>query len=188
MGLIFPNFPLRGSLAFLVFFSISWGMTQAAEEAFPPTPPGEIEIKELPSGLLLESASAEPYFTSSNRLFRPLFRYISDRGIAMTTPVEARMDPGRMYFWISQDQVDQVDGDTESVRVIEMPARMVVSAGASGSYSESNFRRTRERLLAWLDKQDASDAIGEPYGVYWNGPFTLWFLKRYEVQVEVVLR
>lgn len=182
------DFRLRGSLAFLVFFSIFWGMTQAAEEAFAPTPPGEIEIKELPAGLLLESASEQPYFTSSNRLFRPLFRYISDRGIAMTTPVEARMDPGRMYFWVREDQVAKVDGDTDSVRVIKMPARMVASAGASGSYSESNFRQTRKRLLTWLDDQDAWDVIGEPYGVYWNGPFTLWFMKRYEVQVEVAPR
>lgn len=98
------------------------------------------------------------------------------------------MDPGRMYFWVREDQVAKVDGDTDSVRVIKMPARMVASAGASGSYSESNFRQTRKRLLTWLDDQDAWDVIGEPYGVYWNGPFTLWFMKRYEVQVEVAPR
>ncbi len=26
---------------------------------------------------------------------------------------------------------------------------------------------------------------GEPYAVYWNGPFTLWFLKQFEVHLPV---
>jgi len=180
------NRSLRRSLAVLALISIPLTMTHAVEEAFPPTSPGEIEIKELPAGVLLEASSEQQYFSSSSRLFRPLFRYISDRNIAMTTPVEARIEPGRMYFWVREDQVDRVDGDTENVRVIQIPSRMVASAGARGAYSEANFRQTRERLLKWLNDHDEWEAAGEPFGVYWNGPFTFGFLKRYEVQVEVV--
>jgi len=106
----------------------------------------------------------------------------------MTTPVEAHIEPGKMYFWVAADEVDKVDGDTETVRVIEISARRVASAGARGGYSEANFRQTRNRLIEWLDAQSDWEAVGEPFAVYWNGPFTLWFLKRYEVQVEVRAR
>lgn len=171
---------------FAISIIFSFQMSSATEKAFPQTPPGVIEIKELPAGVLLESSTDQPYFRSSNRLFRPLFRYISDRDIAMTTPVEAQIEPGRMYFCVASDEEAKVDGDTDSVRVVHLPARTVASAGGRGSYSESNFNETRERLLSWLADQEEWVIDGEPFAVYWNGPFTLWFLKRYEVQVEVV--
>ena len=104
-------------------------MSLAVEKAFAPTPPGEIEIKELPPGVLLESSSGQSYFESDNQLFRPLFRYIRERDIAMTTPVEARIHPGRMYFWVAEGEVAKVDGDTDSVRVVHLPERKVASAG-----------------------------------------------------------
>ena len=86
---------LRRSLAALVPISIPLAMAHAVEEAFPQTSPGKIEIKELPTGLLSESSSEQSYFNSSNSLFQPLFRYISDRNIAMTMmngrPPESRL-------------------------------------------------------------------------------------------------
>lgn len=179
---------LVSSLVILIGLGLFSNMALSVEEAFPPTPSGHIEIKELPAGILIESTSDRSYFSANNRLFGPLFRYISDRNIAMTTPVEARIDPGKMYFWIRKDEVHKVDGDTNNVRVIEMPPRLVASAGARGAYSETNFIRTRERLLEWLTEQEEWEAVGEPFAVYWNGPFTVWFLKRFEVQIEVARR
>jgi hypothetical protein len=173
-------------LVVVALITIPVAVAIAVEKAFPPTAVGQIEIKELPAGVLLESASDQSYFNSANGLFRPLFRYISDREIAMTTPVEARVDPGRMYFWVAADEVEKVDGDTQSVRVIHIPARTVAAAGGRGGYTERNFNRTRDQLLAWLEEQDEWRVSGEPFAVYWNGPFTLTLLKRYEVQVELV--
>ena len=86
-------------------------LIMAYEKAFEPTKPGIIELKELPSGRLLESKGDGSYFNSSNSLFGPLFRYIQKNDIAMTTPVEARMDPGAMYFWVSSN-----DGNVNSHR------------------------------------------------------------------------
>jgi DNA gyrase inhibitor GyrI len=71
------------------------------------------------------------------------------------------------------------------VEVIEIPERRVASLGARGSYSARNFRDTRDELLAWLAKRTDVAASGEPYAVYWNGPFTPGFLKRYEVHIQV---
>jgi hypothetical protein len=165
-------------------------VAMATPEAFPPTQPGTNELKTLPSGLLLRSevpagAESQGYFDNSNTLFRPLFRYIDSRGIAMTTPVEARMEPGQMYFWVAEAERSKVDGSAGGVTVIEVPERRVASRGARGSYSESNYNEALVALRAWLDARADVEAAGEPYPVFWNGPFTPWFARRFEVHIPV---
>ena len=157
----------------------------ATPAAFPATEPDRFEIKLLPAGTLLEATAEGDYFSNSNRLFRPLFRYISDHGIAMTVPVETRSEPGAMYFWVAPAEVEKVSGDRDGVRVLELPPRQVASHGQRGGYSARNFAAARDALLAWLATQPDWEPVGEPYGVYWNGPFTPWFLKRFEVHVPV---
>ena len=157
----------------------------AYEQAFDPTRAGVTEIKELPAGRLLECKGDRSYFDSSNQLFRPLFNYIKKNEIAMTTPVEARMDPGAMYFWVSDDQADRATRSSGDVRVLDVPKRTVVARGGRGSYSRQNFEEVKASLLKWLEGRSDLQMIGEPFAVYWNGPFTPWFMKRFEVQVEV---
>ncbi len=167
------------SLAFLPTLAM------AAAEAFPPTAPGTIEIKTLPAGVLLKSSGRGNYFAESNNLFGPLFRYISRHDIAMTTPVEAKIDEAAMFFWVAPSERAKVAGNEAGVEVLELPERRVAAAGASGSYSAKNFAATREKLLAWLEQNPDWRADGEPYAVYWHGPFTPWFAKRSEVHVPV---
>lgn len=157
----------------------------AYESAFAQTQPGVTELKTLPAGRLLEASGTGSYFDQANRLFRPLFRYIQAKDIAMTVPVEARIEPGTMYFWVAESQLEKADGDMEGVRVIDVPVRRVAAHGARGAYSEANFLKAKEELLQWLQQQGGLRVVGEPYAVYWNGPFTLWFLKEFEVQVEI---
>ena len=157
----------------------------AEKQAFTRTEPGVIEVKTLPAGRLLESKGNEGYFSQSNSLFRPLFRYISEYGISMTTPVEARINPGRMYFWVSPEQVDKANQDSRDVRVIDVPERTVAAIGRRGSYSEANFEEAKAKLLKWIEAQENLVETGEPFAVYWNGPFTPWFRKFYEVQIQV---
>ena len=40
-------------------------------------------------------------------------------------------------------------------------------------------------LLAWLGDQPGLEVAGAAYAVFWHGPFTPWFAKRYEVHVPV---
>jgi hypothetical protein len=169
------------SLAFLVF-----ALPAMAEiQAFPPTAPGQAELKTIPAGVLLKNAQPGGYFAQSNQLFRPLFRYIQKHDIAMTVPVEARIDDAAMYFWVGTAELAKVAGDEAGVVVERREARRVASLGARGSYSEKNFAATRDRLLAWVGGQPGLERAGEPYAVYWNGPFTPWFMRRYEVHVPV---
>lgn len=157
----------------------------AAEQAFPPTAPGVAEFKTLPAGVLLKSAGKGSYFDQSNQLFRPLFNYISTHDIAMTTPVEAKIDGAAMYFWVAASEQAKVAGSTAGVEVLTIPERRVASRGVRGSYSRENFEKTRDQLVLWLAQQPGMEASGEPYAVYWDGPFTPWFAKHSEVHIPV---
>ena len=160
----------------------------AAEQAYPKTVVGGIEIKTLPAATLIVSKSKKPYFEKDNQLFRPLFRYIQARDIAMTTPVEAEMDPGEMFFYIGADADAEKLTDTDTVTVRKLPERTVASIGVRGSYSTSNFDEATARLKHWLADQEDWQATGTARAVFWDGPFTLWFLKQFEVHIPVQRR
>jgi hypothetical protein len=157
----------------------------ATEQAFPPTAPGVAEFKTLPAGVLLKSTGRGSYFDESNRLFRPLFNYISSQKIAMTTPVEAQIDQAVMYFWVAPSEVAKVVGDRDGVEDIRISERQVASLGARGGYGRDNFEQTRDKLRAWLETHPEVEVTGEAYAVYWHGPFTPWFAKRSEVHIPV---
>jgi hypothetical protein len=172
-------------LLFSLFFFLLGPLIMAAPQAFAPTEVGVSELKTLPPGVLLKAQGQGNYFRESNRLFRPLFNYISTHNIAMTTPVEAQIDDAAMYFWVAESERAKVAGSGAGVEVLEIPERRVASLGARGSYSAANFSKARDALVAWLDTQPGVEAAGPAYGVYWNGPFTPGFLKRFEVHVPV---
>ncbi len=169
---------------FLIFILLL-APAMATEQAFPPTAPGVTEVKTLPAGVLLKSTGRGNYFEQSDGLFMPLFRYISRHNISMTTPVEARISDAAMYFWVAESQHAKVAGSEGAVEVQRIPERRVASLGIKGNYTRGNFEKNRATLLAWIAGQTDIEAIGEPYGVFWNGPFTPWFAKRSEVHVPV---
>ena len=182
-------FPLRFFVPFLLAL-----VTMSAAPAFPPTAPGVTELKTLPAGLLVRSETQGDYFQKSGELFRPLFRYIQRKDIAMTTPVESH--PGAtsaMLFWVGVAEQPKARGDLlpsapaapEGVVVLERPARLVASHGGRGGYSRERFEQAREVVLAWIASRSDLQVAGEAYGVYWNSPFVPPFLKRYEVHVPV---
>lgn len=158
----------------------------AYEQAFSKTPVDMIEIRTLPAARLLVTEANGEYFERSGGLFKHLFEYISDNNISMTVPVEGQLDRAEMRFHLGSDVAPALD-QTDSVRVISVPSRRVVSIGGKGSYNESNARRLRERLQSWLQAQNEWRAAGDPYAVFWNGPFTPWFMKRFEVHIPLAL-
>ncbi len=162
-------------------------MTHAAEQAFPKTGVGEIEVKILPAATLVACTGEAGYFERSDSLFGPLFRYIQSNDIAMTTPVEAELQPGVMYFYIGGDAADRDLPETEEVKVHHLPERRVLSIGLLGGYSAENFAKGEARLREWIESQVSFKVTGAARAIYWNGPFTLPLLKRSEVHIPVAL-
>ncbi|MCX6937520.1 MAG: heme-binding protein [Verrucomicrobia bacterium] len=166
----------------------------SAAPAFPSTAPGVTELKTLPAGLLVRSEAKGDYFEKSGDLFRPLFRYIQRKDISMTTPVESHVgDTSAMYFWIGTTERAKAETDLDSagprvpegVVVLKRAEQLVASHGGRGGYSREHFEEARDAVVAWVASQADLAITGEAYGVYWSSPFTLPFLKRYEVHVPV---
>ncbi|MFU8848948.1 MAG: heme-binding protein [Opitutales bacterium] len=176
-------------LILLLLTAMSLQSTATAnDQAFPKTNVDNMELKTIPASRLIASESSGHYFKENNGLFRPLFRYISQNNIAMTTPVEAEIMPGKMYFYIGGDAAERELKPTETVRVLEIPERLVASIGVRGSYSEKNFNEALKKLESWLENHPTHKASGEARGIFWNGPFTPGFFKRFEVHLPVVER
>ena len=155
------------------------------EEAFKRTSAGKIEIKTIPASMVMVSESEGNYFGTRNYLFRRLFNYISENNVAMTAPVEARIENAQMKFYVgTKDKLKELK-DRGSVKVVTIPQRTVVSIGIRGTYTESNFEKAKTQLEQWLRDNTGYQQAGAAYAVYWDGPFMPWFLKQSEVQIPV---
>ena len=173
------------SLTTLIFLS-TLQLMSAAEQAYPKTEVGSMEIKTLPAATLIATRSEAQYFERNNGLFMPLFRYIQANDIAMTTPVESEMNPGIMYFYIGSEVPTDELKSTEDVSIEKLPERTVASIGVRGSYSAENFQSAELELSAWLKENPKYESVGPARGVFWNGPMMPGPFKRFEVHIPVM--
>ena len=171
------------SLFFVLIFS-SAQICVAYEKIYKKTQVGDIKIKDIPQCRVIETGVEENYFDHSNALFRNLFKYISDNTIDMTVPVEANIEPSKMRFFISPSDKRSFT-DTDKIKIKTIPAHTVASYGARGSYSKKNVTYAMNTLENWVNTQTAIRVKGRPYAVFWDGPFKLWFLKKFEIHIPV---
>jgi hypothetical protein len=134
---------------------------------------------------LLVAQREENYFEENNALFGNLFRYIKDNDVSMTVPVKAEIDPGKMYFYVGSKDLKKDLANTENVRVVTEPERVVLSIGVRGGYSEKNFKEAREKLFDQLAVSKDWKKSGEAYAIFWNAPYVPAFMKRFEVHVPI---
>lgn len=180
-----------GSLRFLLLAFVAVGglfgfNAMAYEAAYPMTEAGVCEIKTLPAGVLLEARSEGEYFRENNGLFRRLFEAIQKNQVPMTTPVEAGVRPGTMVFYLDPKSAKRTDLVLQGgVRRREVEERLVASIGIRGGYSKESFEENSKKLIDWVRSQPGWKVTGEPYAVYWNSPFMIWFLKRSEVHLPI---
>lgn len=159
---------------------------RGAEDAYPRTEVGACETKRLPAARLMLAAGQGGYFSSGNRLFGKLFRYIQSNNIPMTAPVEARMQPAVMVFYCDAASAGRADlKDTREVILQSVPERTVASVGIRGSYTSESYAANLAKLREWLKARPDLREIGEPYAVYWDSPFVPGFMKRSEVHIPV---
>jgi len=70
------------------------------------------------------------------------------------------------------------------VRIREVPARLMAARRYSGSWSEVRYR-VQEAMLLRSVSQAGLTTDGAPVYARYNSPFSLWFLRRNEVLIEV---
>jgi len=129
--------------------------------------------------------------------FRILAGYIfgdneAETKMSMTAPVTSQAGgegEGELYtyafFMESEYTMETLPKPMDArIRLVEKPARVVAARRYSGSWSTSNYQKNESVLMAAL----ANDGVvlsGEPYLARYNSPFTLWFMRRNELLVEI---
>jgi len=112
------------------------------------------------------------------------------RTLSMTAPVEtdasADDDGVRMAFYLPPEyDADSAPRPTDdSVELVAVPERTLAVRQFSWRPTDRRVARERDRLLETLDEASVTLA-GEPFYMGYDAPWTLPFLRRNEVAVEV---
>ena len=162
----------------------------------------DVELRRYPETVAVETAA-----DSQTAAFRRLFRYIAgantgETEIEMTAPVEMSAggatiamtapvaigddDGGRMRFYLPEEY----DAETapqptdDAVDLVTVPERTLAVRQFSWRPTEARVERETDALVEHLDEANVSLA-GEPFYMGYDAPWTLPFLRRNEVAVEV---
>jgi hypothetical protein len=173
-----------------------------------------IELRRYAPHLVAETEVRGDFSAVGNEAFRILFRYISganrtSASIAMAAPVTQEIaSPGATIAmtapvtqvptggagsatWVvafampSSYTIATLPQPTDPrIRILEVPGRLIAARRYSGSWSKERYR-TNEKLLLDAVARAGLRPLSPPTFARYNSPFTLWFLRRNEVLVEV---
>ncbi|RZA13242.1 MAG: hypothetical protein EOP10_30095 [Proteobacteria bacterium] len=79
---------------------------------------------------------------------------------------------------------DVPDPNDERITVAEMPIRMMAVLRFSGTSSEENIQEAEAELKEWV-RASLYEPLSEPIFAQYDQPFTVPFLRRNEVQIEI---
>lgn len=169
---------------------------------------GDIEIREYESVVMVETVTEGEYEEASDKSFRKLFKYISGENVAqqevsMTAPVtmfREGVDLGSNFPFFSEQKGSGwtmsfvLPGEYEissapvptnpAVRLKQIPPKRVAALQFSGRWSAERFDDKLEELSDWLE-ENSYQAVSTPRVAAYNPPWTIPFLRRNEVQVDL---
>lgn len=128
--------------------------------------------------------------------FKILFKYISGENqqrskIKMTAPVIQEIDTidaksATFSFVMPQNfTLDALPLPLDKrVKLKEIPAKTVAVLEYSGGWGEKKYKKHEVILLKALDNVEIK-IIGKTSFARYNSPFSLWFMRRNEIMVEV---
>jgi hypothetical protein len=150
---------------------------------------GTVEIRQYAP--TIQAVTATPDYSGGG--FRRLAGYIfggneSDQSIAMTAPVQETMGSanGEMAFTMpSEYSIDDLpDPKDESVTLRPVPGRTMAVMVFSGRASDAKAEKQWLELETILKDEDIK-TVSDPMLNQYNPPWTLPFLRRNEVMVEI---
>jgi hypothetical protein len=175
----------------------------------------DFELRRYPPYLVAETEVTGDFDEVGNRAFRILADYIFGNNrrqekLEMTAPVNQRPAAGggekiAMAAPVTQRPKGGSGADTfvltfvmpsrytletlpepvdPRVRLRREPERLMAVRRYSGTWSEANYRDNEALLLRAIDEAGLT-LVGSPIYARYNSPFSLWFLRRNEVLVEV---
>ena len=169
-----------------------------------------IEIRAYEPRLVAEATVASDDFNEGrSEAFRLLFRYISGNNVAgteieMTAPVESAKAPEQIAMTTPVEAASTSDGrvymrfflpraysketapkplDTR-VRIVSVSEQTVASIRFSGFSNQETLSAKTEELMSALDVSSWNPA-SQPVAYFYDPPWTLPFLRRNEIVVEL---
>lgn len=176
---------------------------------------GDIEVREYQPYIAAVASMKGPYEEVQGDLFRVLAAYIfgkntTDSTIAMTAPVQMNpemkdsseqiamtapvvMQPESEGIWkmafsmpskyTMQNLPKPLDPE---VTLVEVPAKKFAVIRFTGSYDNLEKRGDKaEQLSKWLSTQSQYKKLSDPVFAGYDPPFTIPFLRRNEVFIEI---
>lgn len=172
---------------------------------------GTFELRDYEPHILAETLVEGTLEEAGNRAFRRLFKYISGANhsrssismtapvsqepsgekITMTAPVSQQRSAGKWAVSFMMPAGSTMATlpvpDDSSITLRQVPARRVAAVRYSGTWSEKSYLDYKQRLEKWI-RDNGFEINGEPVWARYNPPFTLWFLRRNEILIPVVVR
>ena len=174
----------------------------------------DFELRRYAPYIIAETVVAGEFDKVGNEAFRILAGYISGKNrkqakipmtapvgqtsvktsgekIAMTIPVvqtpHEKTYGAYVFSFVmpSKYTLDTLPQPEDSrIRLRQVNARLLAARSYSGTWSEKRYKDNEAKLLKAVQAAGLS-AVGEPVFARYNSPFTLWFLRRNEVLVEI---
>ena len=174
----------------------------------------QFEIREYAPMVIAEVRTRAEFDDVGDETFRILFDYISggndkQEKISMTIPVnqqpvseneaaindsdgslKSSLDDGlpeyRFSFVIPEKYLPHTLPlpDDDRITIRQVPATRMAAWRYSGTWSEKNYRKNEALLMEAIRARGLKTA-GTPVYARYNSPFSLWFLRRNEVLIEL---
>lgn len=169
---------------------------------------GSIEVRQYQPRLAAEVVVTGNEDETRSAGFRKLAAFIfgdnrADQSIAMTAPVsqsraekiamtapvaQSEAAPGQWrvrFFMPAEYTLDTLPEPTApDIAVVEVPPETFAVVRFSGSRAPKAVREETANLLTALENSEWQ-VVGEPEALFYDPPWTLWFLRRNEVAVRV---
>jgi hypothetical protein len=172
------------------------------------------EIRAYKPYLVAQTEVTGSFGKTGSKAFRILFKYISGENqqrskikmtspviqentqkdgekIEMTTPVIQEIDSenskSTVYSFVmpSNFTLDTLPLPLDKrIFLKEIPAKTVAVRVFSGGWGEQNYKENEAILLNALSKAKIK-TIGKPNFARYNSPFSLWFMRRNEIIIEI---
>ena len=152
---------------------------------------GDIEIREYEP--VIQAVTQLPGSSSSSEGFRRLAGFIfggneQEQKIAMTAPVQETLGtakPTMAFTMPAQYSVAQLPTpDDDRVTLLEVPAKTVAVVSFSGWATDAKVARYERQLREGLS-ENAIEVTGDSSLNQYNPPWTLPFLRRNEIMIEI---
>jgi len=170
---------------------------------------GKLEIRLYDPTVVAEVEAEGERFDAVNKSFSPLADYIfgantKGQKIAMTSPVSQQAESEKIAMTSPVTQQPTGDGKwtvqftmpskykladlpepkNPAVKLREVPSRTFAAYRFSGGIEKTDFNKRLEKLRDYI-KEKQLQSIGEPTFAYYDPPWTLPFLRRNEILIEV---